>query len=358
MRKFLKYCFNTSSWNPNRVEWLQLLTSITKEERDKVTRFSFKCNSKQTLIGRVLIRYCLKNLLNIEWSCLCIGQTAKDRPFLKIKETLCLAKMNSLPYHVDFNVSHSGDYIVIFVGISSLNSTRKAENDLDDYFKLGTDVMKIEIDERTRLNNPGDNEEAIFQKELNRHERVIESKFSNVERNFIYNKTSPVEKLSAFYRLWSLKESYVKALGDGIGFDLKRIEVVPSSELFIDLISKRHLVAMDTQLYVDAKLVKTCKFYEQYFTNNLLNPKAATPSARTQLHIISACVIDKEKNQSNSSNMEMRTEMNEFVEISLEDILATIITCTSLDTIDESNSQEYEEYWKKFNMKAESQLFP
>lgn len=357
MRKFLKYCFNTSSWNPNRVEWLQLLTSITKEERDKVTRFSFKCNSKQTLMGRVLIRYCLKNLLNIEWSSLCIGQTAKDRPYLKIKETLCLAKLNSMQYHVDFNVSHSGDYTVIFVGISSLASSKKTD-DLDDYFKLGTDVMKIEIDERTRINNPEDTEEAIFQKELNRHERVIESKFSNVERNFIYNKVSPVEKLSAFYRLWSLKESYVKALGDGIGFDLKRIEVVPNSELFIDLISKRHLVALDTQLYVDAKLVKTCKFYEQYFTNNLLNPKEAASSVKTQLHIITACVIDKEKNQSHSSSMEVRTEVNEFVEVSLEDILTSIISCTSLDTIDESNSQEYEEYWKKFTMKAESSLVP
>ena len=216
--------------------------------------------------------------------------------------------------------------------------------------------MKIEVDERTRQNNLSDSEEQIFQKELNRHERVISSKFSNAEKNFIYNKISPVEKLSAFYRLWSLKESYVKALGDGIGFDLKRIEVTPHSELFIDLISKRHLVAMDTSIHIDSKLVKNCKFYEQYFINKLANNES-NEKKRTQLHIITTCIIDKEKNQS-SMSLDVKTEMNEFVQINLEEILTSIISCTSLDTIDDSNSQEYEEYWTKFTQKAESPMIP
>lgn len=218
--------------------------------------------------------------------------------------------------------------------------------------------MKIEVDERTRLNNPHDTEEAIYEKELSRHDRVISSKFSNAEKSFIYNKISPVEKLSAFYRLWSLKESYVKALGDGIGFDLRRIEVQPHSELFIDLISKRHLVAMDTTIHVDNKLRKNCKFYEQYFTKNLLNPKeeSSGTAGKTQLHIITACIVDKEKkDQGQVSEM---SETNEFVEISLDDILTLIIGCTTLDTIDESNSQEYEEYWLKFNQKGESPVMP
>lgn len=361
MRKFVKYCFNTSAWNPNKVEWIQLLSSVTKEERDKVMRFTFKNNSKQTLLGRVLIRYCLQKLLNIEWSNLCIGQSAKDRPYLKIKETLDMAKLSSMPYYVDFNVSHSGDYTIIFAGISSLNSSssssksKSSDIDMDDYFKLGTDVMKIEVDERTRLSHPHDQEEAIFQIELNRHERVISSKFSTNEQNFIYSKISPVEKLSAFYRLWALKESYVKALGDGIGFELKRIEVVPPSELFIDLISKRHLVANDTQIFVDSKLTKNVKFYEQYFTNNLLNPKEDGQHGKTQLHIISSCIVDKEKSQQQQQSSD-GTEMKEFCEINLEDILTSIISCSSLDSIDDGNRQEYEEYWMKFTQKTDSPM--
>ena len=188
-------------------------------------------------------------------------------------------------------------------------------------------------------------------------------RFSITEQNFIYSKISPVEKLSAFYRLWSLKESYVKAVGDGVGFDLRRIEMQPQSELFIDLMSKRHLVAMDTVMNVDTKLVRNCKFYEQYFTNNLLNASGGGSSSgpKTQLHIITTCIVDKEKGgqvaQAHAS-LEARTECNEFVEISLEEILTSIISCTSLDTIDESNSQEYEEHWVKFKQKSESGIMP
>jgi len=353
MKKFLKYCFNTAAWQPSKVEWLQLLSAISKEERDKVTRFMFKRNAKQTLIGRVLIRYCLNSLLNIEWSSLCIGQTAKERPYLKIKETSCLARLGTFQYHVDFNVSHAGDYTVIFAGAQSLNDKRSADGELDDLFKLGADVMKIEVSEKTRANNPDDSEEAVYQKELNSHDRVINSKFSNAEKQFIYNKLSPVEKLSAFYRLWCLKESFVKALGEGVGFDLKRIEAVPSSELFIDFNSKKHLVAMDTCVYVDSKLVKTCKFYEQYFTNNLGN---RDPNVKTQLHIMTACVIEKEKSVSSADSSQAKTKMNEFVELNLEDLLSCIAKCSSLDVIDNSNDQEYEEYWSKYCQKAESPL--
>jgi len=369
MKKFLKYCFNTSSWQPNRVEWLQLLSSIPKEERDKVTRFAFKSNAKQTLIGRVLIRHCLHKLLSIEWSALSLGQTPKGRPYLKTKETLCQAGLNTLPFYVDFNVSHSGDYTIIFAGVQTVtvpgggSGSKRADLDTsDDYFRLGADVMKIEVDERTRVSHRQESEEAVFQQELNRLERVISSKFSNTEQNFIYSKISPVEKLSAFYRLWSLKESYVKAVGDGVGFDLRRIEAQPQSELFIDLMSRRHLVAMDTVLSVDSKVLRNCKFYEQYFTNNLLNAAGSSSGgAKTQLHIITTCIVDKEKGGQGTqaqASMEARTECNEFVEISLEEILTSIISCTSLDTIDESNSQEYEEHWVKFKQKSESAVMP
>ena len=71
--------------------------------------------------------------------------------------------------------------------------------------------------------------------ELQRHERVIAGKFSAAEQAFIHGKPSPVERLSAFYRLWALKESYVKALGDGLGFDLKRIEVRARFFIYFDL---------------------------------------------------------------------------------------------------------------------------
>jgi len=165
------------------VEWLQLLSSIPKEEREKVTRIAFKSNAKQTLIGRVLIRHCLHKLLNIEWSALCLGQTSKGRPYLKIKETLCQAGITAFSSFVDFNVSHSGDYTIIIAGVMSIsvsnavNNNKRAETEIsDDYFRLGADVMKIGVDDRIRESHQQDGEEAVFQQELNRLERVISSK--------------------------------------------------------------------------------------------------------------------------------------------------------------------------------------
>ena len=360
MKKILKYCFNTNLWNPTKNEWCQLLASLPKDDREKITRFMFKRDSKQSLVGQVLIRYCLMNLLNIEWNNLCIARTQNGKPFLKLKETLTLAKLTSFDNKVDFNVSHAGDYTIIAAGVVS-SSSKKVEklDEFDQSFKIGTDVMKIDVD-HAKASNSSENGESIYQIELRKHERVINGKFSNTEKNFIYNKINPVEKLSAFYRLWCLKESYVKALGDGIGFDVKRVELIPQSELLIDLNLKRHLVANDTQIFVDSKLVKTCKFYEQYYSNRLSNNESEGP---TILHIMTLCVVEKDKNNgtketkeaSSSSLNNIQTssfsENDEFIEITLKEILESNM-CT--ETINETNTKEYDEYWNKFCQKVES----
>lgn len=181
-----------------------------------------------------------------------------------------------------------------------------------------------------------------------------------------------MEKLSAFYRLWCLKESYVKALGDGIGFDIKRVESVPTSELLIDLIRKKHLVVDDTKLMVDSKLVKTCKFYEQYFTSSCANVKD-NANNKVQLHVMTVCVIEKEKLSKASSSAGLaacspsssasssaaaanheviRNEMDEFVELNLTDIMPCLMPIEK--QADDTTTKEFEENWQKFAEKAES----
>ena len=205
MKKILKFCFNTSIWTPTRLEWISLLSALPVEERDRIARYNFKSDSKQTLIGQILIRYSLKNLLNIEWNHLQLARNSKGRPYLKIKDTLSSAKLglNSFEHLIDFNVSHSGDFTIVAAGTCSINSSKKEKEkhdiESDDSFKIGTDVMKIDID-RIKTSNPNDDDATLFEKELARHERVINSKFSTIEKNYIYNRPNPVEKLTAFYR--------------------------------------------------------------------------------------------------------------------------------------------------------------
>ena len=217
MKKILKYCFNTSIWAPTRLEWLNLMSALPTDERERITRYMFKSDLKQTLIGQILIRYCLKNLINVEWNQLVIDRTAKGRPYLKLKETLSGAKISNFDYQVDFNVSHAGDFCIIAAGIYHISSTsgstskKNEDSSNEDNFKIGTDVMKIDITQ-IRASNPNDDDEVLFQKELEKHERVINSKFSNLEKGYIYNRPNTIERLTAFYRLWCLKESYVKGI--------------------------------------------------------------------------------------------------------------------------------------------------
>lgn len=344
MKKILKFCFNTSTWNPTKVEWIHLFSSIAKEERDRVVRFVFKRDSKQTLMGQILIRYCLKTMLNIETNNVCLGRNSKERPYLKVKETLQLSKMNNFEYLVDFNVSHNGDYTIICAGMISCQL--KKLDELEGCFRIGTDVMKIDIRNRQQTNDL--DEAVLFEQELSKHERVINSEFSESEKTFIYSKRNPVEKLSAFYRLWCLKESYVKALGEGIGFDIKRVETIPNSELFIDLLRKKHLVVDDTKLMVDSKIVKNCKFYEQYFTTK---STTTTTSGRVQLHVMTICVIEKDNKIKTSSNELLKTESDEFVEVNLTDIMTCLVP---IDKLDDNNTKEFEDCWVKFAEKAES----
>lgn len=345
MKKILKFCFNTTVWTPFKSDWLLLLSSLPKEERDRVCSYMFKRDSKQTLIGQVLIRYCLKIFLNTDWKNICIGRNSKNRPYLKVKETICLSQLKSIDFSIDFNVSHSGDYTIIIAGIFPI---KKKNDDLEESPRLGSDVMKIDIT-RSRIKYPNENDEFLFQHQLELLRRVIDSKFSNLEKRYIYERPNPVEKLTAFYRLWSLKECYVKALGDGIGFDIRRIECIPRSELLFDLHSKKAVVVDDSQILVDSKLVKNCKFYEQYF---MYSPDSKTnqySSQRPNLHIMSHCIVEDEKSLRDRKEEE---QIGEFVQIELTDLLKSI---SSIDNLEE-NLAEFEEMWRIFSEKDEKPI--
>ena len=266
MKKILKYCFNTSVWTPTRDQWTQMLACVPGEEREAIHRFVFKSDCKQRLVGQLLVRHCLHALLGVSSAQLVIERNAKGRPFLASHHQL----LQQQQQHVDFNVSHAGDYVIIAAGL--------CDNSAQIRCQLGVDVMRVGAQQQQQQQS----NDGAFAAELARHQRLIGSVFSRAEAAYVNNRASGVESLTAFYRLWCMKESYVKARGDGVGFDLKRVECLPASELLIDLTAsatatassssgkkQRHIVASDSRIFVDDKLVDGCRFYEQYFMNEL-----------------------------------------------------------------------------------------
>jgi 4'-phosphopantetheinyl transferase len=362
MKKILKYCFNTNKWSPTKTEWLHLLCTLPKEERERISRYMFKRDQKQTLLGQLLIRHALRQLLNIKWSHLTVQRDAKNRPFLNQAETARLAGLKTLfktNVVVDFNVTHAGDYASVVAAVAAGPADSCAAPVSGLGFRLGADMMKIDV-ARARLASPADTSlYGLYEAELSAYSRVLNAKFGDAERAFVQSKSNAVERLTAFYRLWCLKESYAKAIGEGVGFDLRRIECSISSDLFIDLSSSspmhrnKCLVVDSTHVLVDAKPVRNARFYEQYFLNRIED----SLDHLSELYILTFCVIDSNECGAPSSPPPPSENhvLEEFKEVTLSDVMGSAVVVEPITPV---NSPEFEKSWAEFCDKAEQPYTP
>ncbi len=88
-----------------------------------------------------------------------------------------------------FNISHSGEYVLCAVSEAP----------------VGCDIEKAE--------------NAPFE--------ITDSVFLPSERKYIAEAQSDEDKSRRFFRLWTMKESYIKMTGEGLGEFLPRIEINP-----------------------------------------------------------------------------------------------------------------------------------
>lgn len=135
----------------------------------------------------------------------------------------------------NFNISHAGDYCVL-----------AAQSDTK---KLGVDIMKIEY-------SGGMNK-------LDDFFRIMNRQFSPSEWDMINGSMTDQSRLARFIRLWTLKESYVKAEGSGIVFPLSKISFTCCSELT----SPSQGIVSDTMLYIENKCLHQWQFEESLIDN-------------------------------------------------------------------------------------------
>ncbi len=146
-----------------------LMSHVLAEKQERISRFYRFEDAQRTLIGDILTRYLICKRLNISNNMLEFGLTEYGKPYL------CGRK------EIHFNISHSGEWVVGCI----------------DNLPVGIDVEKIEPIDIS----------------------IAGRFFSREEFEGLKAKNLTLRK-EYFYELWTLKESYIKAVGKGLSIPL------------------------------------------------------------------------------------------------------------------------------------------
>lgn len=159
-----------------------LWQSLSDQEKTQAERFINNTLMDRYVLSHGLLRVLLsfytdKNPQNIQYS---VNQFGK--PFLEDND-----------YQVQFNMSHSKDYAVYIIALE--------------------DQVGIDIEWKD--------------KDINIQE-ISELVFSPVEA-IHFNQLPLEEKFHAFYDIWTKKEAIIKAIGQGLSYPIKTIEIMNST---------------------------------------------------------------------------------------------------------------------------------
>lgn len=160
--------------NIERSDFDKLLGFVSEEKKKRINRFHRLEDAQMTLLGDVLVRYAICKRTETKNRNLVFGTNEYGKPILLEQ------------YGIHFNISHSGNWVACAV----------------DDNPVGIDVETIKpIDFK-----------------------IAERFFSSYEYFLLMNQ--PIEKrLKYFYRIWTLKESYIKAEGKGLSIPLNSFSI-------------------------------------------------------------------------------------------------------------------------------------
>ncbi|KAK4359681.1 hypothetical protein RND71_021910 [Anisodus tanguticus] len=183
-----RWIVDISEWNPSPHHFSFSMSFLPHHEHTSITRFFKMEDRKRALVSRLLQYALIHQVLGIPYNKIVTRRTAEGKPYLECdKPNLELPNFN-------FNASHHGD----FVAIAS-----------EPICLVGLDIVSQTIPVKESV------EEFI---------QSFSSYFSRLEWFNIINAGSSPQILSEFYRYWSLKEAFVKAIGEGVGYKLDTVE--------------------------------------------------------------------------------------------------------------------------------------
>ena len=159
--------------------------ALSQDEAERAARFRFERDRSRYLVGRGILRVLLASLLDTTPESLRFDYSPHGKPRLIQPENQS---------RLDFNLAHSKDCAVFAF---AWNRT------------LGVDIEAIKPD------TPCD--------------ELAQNYFSESERA-AYFALPEAERRAAFFRLWTRKEAYVKARGEGLTLSLRDFDVSLDAE--------------------------------------------------------------------------------------------------------------------------------
>jgi 4'-phosphopantetheinyl transferase len=149
---------------------------LCASERERAARFHFPADYDRYVAARAALRLQLGAFLDCDPKSLVFQYTSHGKPFVE-------------NCGIDFNLSHSGDWVLFAF-------SRSAE--------IGVDIEHIRL--------------------LSDMRDVAQHNFSAAEFTR-WEATPEGDRTDAFYRCWTRKESFIKAIGEGLSCPLDSFEV-------------------------------------------------------------------------------------------------------------------------------------
>ncbi len=185
-------------------EWMAYKPDYIENKRwEKMKSLKNKSDKLRSLAsGYLLNKMCMElGIVHSEY-----GHTDKGKPYLIGQEQLA------------FNISHSGDYVVLGYQINTqvIGKKNLQESKECDY---GSEKCAQEVENGQKYHTIGIDIQRIRTMRDGMQRRILN------EKEYLQEIVTPEEETRYLNRIWAIKESYVKMTGDGLSYDFRKIRV-------------------------------------------------------------------------------------------------------------------------------------
>ena len=210
----LRWAVDITTFLPSPRQWQVLTALLTKNEAEKCNRFHFQDDKKRALVSRIMQRAACALVGKISLADVQIDYTKGRKPFFANRPKLVHDPMPNWNY----NVSHEGSYVVLAA---------------EPWLLCGVDVA---APEQLRRGN------RSFDKLLD----TMRDSFTAREFTAVQQSGSDRRREDTFRKLWSLKEAFTKARGDGLGFKFERCEFTLQGPVSVGSIVEHAKICVDS----------------------------------------------------------------------------------------------------------------